>query len=282
MKPKTLSSHAWRHFASSSVSIVPPGMSRALFTRMSTSPQSWARFFKAAPSRRSTEWVLTSPPNVLAACARRSLSLAAMCTRQPSATKALAKARPMPFDAPVTRTDLPFRRRSMFVSYKEEFDGGLYHRNGQHKRPAEIPGICETGGSGQRQARQPVPGARRQEAHDGGRHPLRAHRGERIPGCRDGEEVLQLAGVPGRAQASPGRRRLPHGDRGRRFLEPVGRGQALALEERAVEELRLVARPGVGEDRHHGMAGPQIAREADGAGDVDAARAAEHQAFLLR
>src|SRR5690242_8501429 len=119
MKPNTLSSQAWRHLASSTVSSVPPGMSPALFTRTSTSPHSSARRRRAAPSRRSTLWVLTSPPKLRAAWESRSRSRAAMCTRQPSATKACAQARPMPFEPPVTRTDLPFKPRSI-VPFLEE------------------------------------------------------------------------------------------------------------------------------------------------------------------
>src|SRR5207245_7529669 len=50
----------------------------------------------------------------------------------------------------------------------------------------------------------------------------------------------------------------------------------------AVEELRLVARAGVGEDRHHGVPRAEVLSQADRAGDVDAARAPQAQAFLLQ
>src|SRR5689334_11771803 len=119
MKPKTFSSQAWRHFASSTDSIVPPGMSPALLIRMSTPAHSSARRRSAAPSRRSTECVFTSPPSPRAACVRRSLSRAARWMRQPSAANALAHARPMPFEPPVTRTDLPLSCRSIVVSQEK-------------------------------------------------------------------------------------------------------------------------------------------------------------------
>src|SRR5438046_8944021 len=64
-------------------------------------------------------------------------------------------------------------------------------------------------------------------------------------------------------------------------LQPVGAGQSLLFQESAVEKLRLVARAGVGEDRHHGVPRAEVLRQADRAGDVDAARAAKAQAFLL-
>src|SRR5207249_10183557 len=179
----------------------------------SSSPQSLASWRSAAPSRRSTEWVLTSALKVFAACARRSLSRAARCTRQPSAAKALAQARPMPFEPPVIKTALPFRRRSITVPFKGGVDAGLYHRAGQHHQPREVPGICETGRAGRRQVRRALRGARRREDPARRRHPVPAHRGERVQGRRDGEDVLQLAGIPGSAQAPHGRRRLQHGDR---------------------------------------------------------------------
>src|SRR5690242_4538520 len=213
MKPNTLSSQAWRHFASSTVSIVPPGMSPALFTRISTASHSFASWRRAAPSRRSTLWVLTSPPRVRDALASRSLSRAARCTWHPSATNAWAHARPMPFDPPVIRTDLPFNARSIRFPRGEAADARLYHRHGEHQGPREVPGVREARRPGERQAWQPLPGARRQEAHAGGRCPVRADRGERIPRRRDGEEVLPLAGIPGGAPAPARRGGLPHGDR---------------------------------------------------------------------
>src|SRR5436190_1678914 len=64
-----------------------------------------------------------------------------------------------------------------------------------------------------------------------------------------------------------------------RALEPVGAGEPLFLQERRIEQLRLVARARVREDRDDRVSRAEILREADRAGDVDAARAAEAQAF---
>src|SRR5205085_10948656 len=62
-------------------------------------------------------------------------------------------------------------------------------------------------------------------------------------------------------------------------LEPVRGRQAFLAQEGRVEKLGLVPRARVGEDRHHRVPGTEVARQADRAGDVDAARAAEHQSF---
>src|SRR5688572_22960899 len=64
-----------------------------------------------------------------------------------------------------------------------------------------------------------------------------------------------------------------------RALEPVGAGESLFLQERRVEQLGLVARARVGEDRDDRVPRTEVFREADRSGDVDAARAAEAQAF---
>src|SRR5205807_2202962 len=105
---------------------------------------------------------------------------------------------------------------------KESADARLYHRDGEHQGCGEIRRICETSWAGERQARQPLPRAWRQEDRAGGRHPVRAHRRQRISGRRGGEEVLQLGGVPGCAQASPRCGRLSHGDRrGRAILRLI-------------------------------------------------------------
>ena len=64
-------------------------------------------------------------------------------------------------------------------------------------------------------------------------------------------------------------------------LEPGRRRQALRAQEFGVEELRLVAVAVIGEHRHDGVAGAELLGEADGAGDIDAGRAAEAQPFLL-
>ena len=57
--------------------------------------------------------------------------------------------------------------------------------------------------------------------------------------------------------------------------------QVVGAQERRVEELRLIAGAVVGEDRHDGVARPEVAGEADRAGDVDARGAAENEPFVL-
>src|SRR5688500_4761568 len=88
-------------------------MSPALLTRMSTSPHCAANARNAAPSRRSTAWMSAFPSRERLASSRRSRFRAARWTRQPSAAKLRAQARPMPFDPPVTSTDLPLSPRSI-------------------------------------------------------------------------------------------------------------------------------------------------------------------------
>ena len=57
--------------------------------------------------------------------------------------------------------------------------------------------------------------------------------------------------------------------------------QALLAQERRVEQLALIARAVVAEHRHDGLARPQLARQPDRAGDVDAGRAAHAPAPRL-
>src|SRR5438445_9787708 len=66
-----------------------------------------------------------------------------------------------------------------------------------------------------------------------------------------------------------------------RLNEPFGRCESLGAQEFGVVEPRLITRAGIAEDRHDGLAWPQLAREADGAGDIDARRQAEAEAFFL-
>src|SRR5215469_18734560 len=65
-------------------------------------------------------------------------------------------------------------------------------------------------------------------------------------------------------------------------LQPTRAGQLPQLEEGRVEHLALVARAAVGQDGDDGMARPQLPRHPDGAGDVDAGRAAEAEPFFLQ
>ncbi len=60
-----------------------------------------------------------------------------------------------------------------------------------------------------------------------------------------------------------------------RRLEPPRHRQPLPPQEIRVEQLGLIARAAVAEDGHDGVDKPQFPGEADGAGDVDAARTAE-------
>ena len=64
-------------------------------------------------------------------------------------------------------------------------------------------------------------------------------------------------------------------------VEPSRRREILLAQERRIEQLRGVARPRVGENGDDRAAGTELARQPDGAGDVDARRAAEQQSFLL-
>ena len=54
------------------------------------------------------------------------------------------------------------------------------------------------------------------------------------------------------------------------------------MQEGRIEQLRLIARAVVGEHRDDGVAGPKVLGQADGAGDVDAGRAAEAEAFVFQ
>src|SRR6266446_10125754 len=60
------------------------------------------------------------------------------------------------------------------------------------------------------------------------------------------------------------------------------RGRELArLQKFWVEELRLVAGAGIGEDRDDRVPGPELARQPDRAADIDPGRAAEDQPLFL-
>src|SRR5438309_11087758 len=114
-------------------------MSPALLTRMSISPASLASLAMSSPLRRSTTWAVAP-----IWCAERKRSVrafscsplrAASMTSQPSSAKASAAAAPMPLDAPVIRTRLPRRCRSMGVTRRRgtgiKSVGGR-PRHGQH------------------------------------------------------------------------------------------------------------------------------------------------------
>src|SRR5262245_32935223 len=74
-----------------------------------------------------------------------------------------------------------------------------------------------------------------------------------------------------------GNRRAPLGRRN-------GRGlcQILLHEPFRIEKARLILGPAITQDRDDGLAGPHLARHANGSGDVDAARAAEEQAVFMQ
>src|SRR5579885_3546084 len=65
-------------------------------------------------------------------------------------------------------------------------------------------------------------------------------------------------------------------------LEPGRHRQFLRAQKLRIEQLRLIARAAVGEDGDDGVAGAEVLGEADGAGDVDAGRAAEAEPFVLQ
>src|SRR5262245_53195298 len=109
-----------------------------------------------------------------------------------------------------------------FLDSEEVFDARVYHRADQRHESGAVPGVCETRSAGERPAWRHVPRARRGDASTRGRHPVPAYRGRRICERRGGEDVLPLARVSRGAHAPAGRRRLPHGDRRRRELEPKG------------------------------------------------------------
>src|SRR3546814_3139962 len=54
------------------------------------------------------------------------------------------------------------------------------------------------------------------------------------------------------------------------------------LQKNRIEKLRLIPVAVVAEDRDDRMTGTELAREADGAGDIDAAGPAEAEPFLLQ
>ena len=74
--------------------------------------------------------------------------------------------------------------------------------------------------------------------------------------------------------------RIRTGSWGTGSAAQAGTGNDLDFQKRRVEQLGLIARAVVAQDRHDGVAGPQLAGQADGPGDVDAGRAADAQAFL--
>ena len=64
-------------------------------------------------------------------------------------------------------------------------------------------------------------------------------------------------------------------------LTPASRHrQALRAQELRIEQLRLVARAAVGEDRHHRVPRSQLLRHTHRGGDVDAGRSADRQSFM--
>src|SRR5579885_3225763 len=64
--------------------------------------------------------------------------------------------------------------------------------------------------------------------------------------------------------------------------EPARRRQVLGPQEGGIEQLALVPGAVVAEDGRDGVAGPQLAGEADGAGDIDAGGAADAEALVLQ
>src|SRR5207248_5426250 len=64
-------------------------------------------------------------------------------------------------------------------------------------------------------------------------------------------------------------------------IEPGRARQVLLFQESGVEQFRLIVAAGIGEDRYDRLARPQLLRQADRAGDIDAGRAAEHEALFL-
>src|SRR4030095_8461763 len=67
-----------------------------------------------------------------------------------------------------------------------------------------------------------------------------------------------------------------------RSSQPRRRRKALLAQEGGVPELRLVARPVVGQDRDHGVPRAEIARHTDRPPPVDATRTAEAQSLLAQ
>src|SRR5580704_14772456 len=64
-------------------------------------------------------------------------------------------------------------------------------------------------------------------------------------------------------------------------LEPARHRQLLLAQKIRIEQFRLVARAVVGEDRHDGVAGAELLGQPNGAGDIDAGRAAEAEPLVL-
>ena len=61
----------------------------------------------------------------------------------------------------------------------------------------------------------------------------------------------------------------------------AGTGSFFSRRNCRIEQLRLIARAVVGEDGHDGVARAELLRQANGAGDIDAGRAAEAKAFVF-
>src|SRR6185437_12265281 len=64
-------------------------------------------------------------------------------------------------------------------------------------------------------------------------------------------------------------------------VEPVGEGQLFRTQKIRIEQFRLIAAATVGKDRDDGLARTQVFGEPDGAGDIDARRAAEAEPFMF-
>src|SRR3954464_1091869 len=58
--------------------------------------------------------------------------------------------------------------------------------------------------------------------------------------------------------------------------------EILGREPLGVEQSGLILRPAIAEDRDDGVAGAELLRHAHGGGHIDAARAAEEEAFLVK
>src|SRR5688572_17350236 len=101
-------------------------MPPALLTRMSTSPQASTSAPMFSGIDRSNAKGLA--PNSVHTLERRSESRATSVRETPSAASALAMARPMPREAPVTSAVRPLRLRSMSVVELEE----LARKRGAH------------------------------------------------------------------------------------------------------------------------------------------------------
>src|SRR6266853_1921855 len=66
------------------------------------------------------------------------------------------------------------------------------------------------------------------------------------------------------------------------FLQPFRHRQILRAHEFRIEQLCLIAVAGIGEDGDDGLAGSELLGEPDRACDIDAGRATEAKAFVLK